>query len=177
MMLITWHETGSWSSLCMIITSIVTQYINMYCIWVYEMGILGTVRIKLICRTYLLLSSELFRMLVTSTWHHKAHMVKARSFLFMNDRKLLSGVYNADISGFGSTPYYVDTHCRSIEWLDWNLTNMVHLLSWDSDCLPLMLKMSIVTIMKGLYMCILCIDFRNDRTWYSVCGRGEASVP
>ena len=38
-------------------------------------------KIKLICRTYLLLSSEFFRMLMTATWHHKAQVVKPRSFL------------------------------------------------------------------------------------------------
>ena len=116
-------------------------------------------RIKLISRTYFLLNSKFFRMLMTSIWHHKRLKWSKRDLPFYKWQKAFQrSKWCQPLCGFGSTHYYVDMHSRSVEWLNWNSTNMVHLLLWDWDCLPLMLKISIGTIMKELNMCILCID-------------------
>ena len=48
-------------------------------------------------------------------------------FPFMNDRKLFSGLYDADLYGFGSTQYYVDMHIVAAlnGWIETQLKSFI----------------------------------------------------
>ena len=121
-------------------------------------------RIKVICRPCLLISSEFTSMLMTNTctWHYKAQAIEM-ILPFMNDRKFFQW-------RIWYRPLWFWL-CALLCWcslntMNWNSTDMVHFISWDWDCLPLILKMGIGPSWKGCLCLSFALTSRNDRTFY-----------
>ena len=129
-------------------------------------------RIKVICRPCLLISSEFTSMLMTDTctWHHKAQAIEM-ILPFMNDRKFFQW-------RIWYRPLWFWL-CALLCWcslntMNWNSTDMVHFVRSGLPALDI--ENGHRTILKGLFMSILCVDFSKWQDILSVAIGGQCTL-